>query len=142
MMGFMLTAGQTIGLAFIQDMFFFHQHAQKIGIWTACFLVSPYCRPMFGNFIIYGTNDWRNVFWMIFGLGCLVLILTVLFIDEPWYRRDLPLEQQPAQGHRLLKLIGLWQASNHRGYFLTIGVSCRRLTFVLFKPIIMPIMVY
>jgi MFS family permease len=30
--GFTLTAGQTIGLAFIQDMFFFHEHAKKIGV--------------------------------------------------------------------------------------------------------------
>ena len=80
--GLVLTAGQTAGLAFIQDMFFFHEHARKIGIWTAVFLTSPYCGPLFANFIIAGTGMWRNVYWLVFGLGCLNLILVFLFLDE------------------------------------------------------------
>ncbi len=142
LMAFMLTAGQTIGLAFIQDMFFFHQHAQKIGIWTALFLVSPYCGPLFGNFIISGTNSWRAVYWTVFGLGCGTLALIILFIDEPWYRRDIPMENQPIPSNRLMRLLGIWQIQNHTGYYLTVATSCRRLTYILFKPIIIPIMIY
>lgn len=40
-----LTAGQTIGLTFVKDMYFFHEHARKIGIWVCIFLASPYFGP-------------------------------------------------------------------------------------------------
>ena len=140
--GFTLTAGQTIGLAFIQDMFFFHQHAQKIGIWTTFFLASPYFGPLFGNFIISGTGNWRNVYWMLFGLGCLELVLILLITDETWYRRDIPQDQQPSRGSRLSRVIGIWQLRNHSSYFLTFFAACRRMVYVLFKPIIIPILIY
>jgi MFS family permease len=140
LMGVTLTAGQTIGLAFIQDMFF-HEHAKKIGIWTSMFIVSPYCGPLFASFIVDKTNSWRNVFWMMFGLGCALAILIILFIDESWYRRDIALDVQPPRGHRWMRVLGAKQIQNHTGYFLSIGTSCRRLAYVLFKPIIIPIMI-
>lgn len=140
--GFTLTAGQTIGLAFIQDMFFFHEHAKKIGIWTAFFLASPYFGPLFGNFIVSGTGNWRNVYWMQFGLGCLELVLIVLLADETWYRRDIPRDQQPVKGSRLLRVLGIWQIRNHKQYYLTFYTSCRRMVVVLLKPIIIPILIY
>ncbi|EXJ75012.1 uncharacterized protein A1O5_01708 [Cladophialophora psammophila CBS 110553] len=51
----------TAGLAFIQDMFFFHEHARKIGVWAAIFLFAPYFGPLFGNFIVAQTGSWRIV---------------------------------------------------------------------------------
>lgn len=141
LMGFTLTAGQTIGLAFIQDMFFFHEHAKKIGIWTSMFIVSPYCGPLFASFIIDKTGSWRNVFWMMYGLGCASTLLIIFFIDESWYRRDIAPELQPPRGRRWMRVLGVWQIQNHNGYFLSIGTSCRRLAYVLFKPIIIPIMI-
>lgn len=45
MMGFTLTACQTIGLSFIKDMFFFHEHARKIGLWAALFLAGMWPPP-------------------------------------------------------------------------------------------------
>jgi MFS family permease len=85
LMCFFLAVGETSGLAFIQDVFFFHQHAKKIGIWTAVFLTCPYVGPMFGYFVVAGTNEWRNVFWMTLGLEIFSLALTVFFVDETWY---------------------------------------------------------
>jgi MFS family permease len=142
LMGFFLTALQTIGLSFIQDMFFFHEHARKIGIWSAFYLASPYLGPLFGNFIISGTGAWRPVFWVVFALGCLNLILIVAFIDEPWYNRKMSLRQQPARGSRLMRVLGVWQIKHHAGNFLTIKASCTRLIEVLFKPIMIPVMIY
>ena len=140
--GFTLTAGQTAGLAFIHDMFFFHEHARKIGIWTAVFLASPYFGPLFANFIIAGTGSWRGVYWLIFGLGCLNLATLVCFLDETWYRRDIRPGDQPARGARIWRIIGIWQIRVHHGYFGTIWGSCLRLFAVLIKPIILPVMMY
>jgi MFS family permease len=142
LMGFTFTAGQTVGLAYIQDIFFFHQHARKIGFWAALHLMAPYSAPLLGNFIVSTTKDWRVVFWMVFGLACWDLFLIVLCIDETWYRRDIPLAHQPQRGSRIMRLLGIWQIQNHRDYFLTLGVSWRRVSSLLFKPIIIPIMVY
>lgn len=100
LMGLTHTAGQTIGLAFIKDMFFFHEHARKIGLWVAFFFASPYMGPLLGNFIIDGTGEWRPVFWLVFAIGCLDLLLIVLFLDETWYRRELGQADQPDRGSR------------------------------------------
>jgi MFS family permease len=139
--GFTLTAGQTSGLAFIQDMYFFHEHAKKIGIWTAIFLASPYCGPLFANFIIAGTGSWRVVYWLIFGLGCLNLVILLCFLDETWYRRDIALEDQPKVGSRILRIIGVWRLGVFRGYFGTLINSYWRLLAVLLKPIMIPVMI-
>jgi MFS family permease len=142
MMGITLTAGQAIGLAYIKDMFFFHEHVRKIGLWAGFFLLSPYCGPLFGNFIINGTGSWRAVFWLVFGICCLDLVLIVLFGDESWYRRDIPYSEHPPRGNRLVRLVGVWQIKYHKDYFLTVSTSCQRLTAVLFKPIMVPSMIY
>jgi MFS family permease len=139
---FFFTALQTIGLAFIQDMFFFHEHAKKIGIWTLCFIVSPYFGPLLANLVLWSTNSWRAAYWMVFGLGCLVLVFVLLFIDEPWYRRDIALENQPPYGNRLLRVLGLWQLQHHTGYFSNPGRAYRQLLYVFLKPIMIPIMIY
>ncbi|KAK6543578.1 hypothetical protein TWF694_000322 [Orbilia ellipsospora] len=141
LMGFTLTACQTIGLSFVKDMFFFHEHARKIGIWAAIFLVSAYLGPCLGNFIISGTGEWRNVFWVVFGLCCFDLILIVLFADETWYIRNAP--QKTPRGNRLLRLVGVWQVQNHKELRLvSFPKSWMRLVKVLFRPTMLPIMFY
>jgi MFS family permease len=142
LMGITLTACQAVGLSYVKEMFFYHEHARKIGIWAALLLMSPFCGPLFGNFIIARTGEWRNVFWFVFGVCCLDLILIILFSDETWYRRDIPTELQPPRGNRLLRLIGVWQLKHHRGYFLTVQSSVHRLVAVCFKPIIIPTMFF
>jgi hypothetical protein len=142
MMGFTLTAGQTIGLSYIKDMFFFHEHARKIGLWADLFLLSPYCGPLFGNSIIAGTGSWRNVFWLVFAICVFDLVLVVLFADESWYRWDISQVEQPARGGKLLRLVGIWQIRVHNGYFFTFLTSCHRLAAVFIKPVIVPTMIY
>lgn len=141
LMGLTLTACQVIGLSFIKDMFFFHEHARKINLWAGLFLLSPYMGPLLGNFIIDGTGEWRPVFWLVFAICCFEMVLIVLFADETWYRRDVPVEQHPPRGNRIMRLIGVWQVQNH-SYFYTAARSMNRYVQVLFKPIMIPIMVY
>ena len=142
LMGFTLTAGQAIGLAFIEDMFFFHEHARKIGLWAALFLLSPYCGPFFSNFIIAGTGSWRAVFWLVFAVCTLDLALIILSLDESWYRRDIPISSQPFRGSRLMRLLGIAQMRMHNNYFLPIRTSYHRLLAVLIKPVIITTMIY
>ena len=140
--GFCLTAGQTIGLSFIKDMFYFHEHARKIGLWAWLFLLSPYFGPCLGNFIIAGTGEWRNVLWMVFGITAFDFLLIILFIDETWYRRDIPVASQPSRGNRFMRLIGVWQIQHHKGYYFTLLASYHRVWAVFVKPVILPTMLY
>jgi hypothetical protein len=138
----MLTACQVIGLAFIKDMFYVHEHVRKIGLWAALFLLSPYCGPMFGNFILAGLGEWRPVFWLVFGICVFDLLLIVLFADETWYRRDISQDLQPARGSRLLRLVGIWRIGVHQNYFLSVWESTHRLVAVFIKPVMVPMMLY
>ncbi|KAI7781835.1 hypothetical protein LA080_014325 [Diaporthe eres] len=59
--GFFITSGQTISIAFIRDIFFFHERARKIGLWALLYIASPFWGPMIGNFVVGGTKSWQNV---------------------------------------------------------------------------------
>jgi MFS family permease len=146
MMGFTLTAYQVVGLACVKDMFYFHEHARKIGIWVAIFILSPYLSPFFANFIIAGTGNWRAVFWLVFATCCLDLVLILLICDETYYERTIPIEQQPLRPQttlgRLSRVLGIWQIQHHKGYFKTASQSCKRLLSTFLKPIMIPAMLY
>lgn len=141
LLGVTVGAGQTCGLAFLHDMFFFHEQARKIGIWTAMFIVAPYFGPIFSNFILAGTNAWRNVMWLSFAGGCFCLLCMLSFLDETWYRRDILFEHQPARGYRTLRLLGVWQLQHHQ-YFEPVHKSFKRVLLLLVKPVILLILIY
>jgi MFS family permease len=134
------STGQTIGLAFIEDTFFFHQHARKIGIWYAIFICSPFMSPLFGNFIVGKLGEWRPVFWMVFAWAAFLMCMILIWGDETYYNRSVPVPQQPPRkkgyGNRFLRIIGVWQIKNHHNYFATIFSSYRRLLEVFLKPVI------
>ncbi|KAH7119787.1 major facilitator superfamily domain-containing protein [Dendryphion nanum] len=146
MMGLTLTAYQVVGLAVVKDMFYFHEHARKIGIWVAIFILSPYLGPFFANFIIAGVGDWRPVMWLVFAMCVADMVLIVLICDETYYDRTIPIDQQPPRPQtlagRLSRVIGVWQIQHHTGYFKTAGQSCKRLASTFIKPIIIPAMLY
>lgn len=135
---FFLASGLVSGLAFIEDMFFFHERARKIGIWTSMWLAAPYFGPMFSNFVVTRTHEWRNTFWLVFAMNvsCLALILT--FFDESYYRREFS-QPQPPRGTRIMRLLGLWQLQCPHGYFEKATTSLRRLLAVLLLPLVIPV---
>lgn len=139
-------AGQTIGLAYVKDMFFLHEQARKTGIWTVIFVTAPFLPAMFGNFIVAKTGLWRPTFWMVFGYNVIVLFMIVVFGDEPFYNRLVATDRQPVRRagslNRLHRVVGLWQLKNHQGYFATVLSSYWRLLEVFFKPLVTLIFFY
>ncbi|KAJ4298949.1 hypothetical protein N0V90_004192 [Kalmusia sp. IMI 367209] len=148
LMGFSFCAFQIVGLACIKDMFYFHEHARKIGIWTYGVFLTPYLAPMFSNFIIAGTRGrWRVAFWLVFAVGALDLILIILISDETFYDRTIPQEKQPARPKtflgRMSRLVGVWQIQNHnQAGFHRLSHSVTRLIKTFLKPIMIPCMIY
>jgi len=79
---------------------------------------------------------------LVFAVCCVDLVLIVMFADESWYNRNISPAQQPARGNRIMRILGSWQIQNHKGNFMTVRRSLERLTETLFKPVIIPTMVY
>ncbi|GAA6036099.1 hypothetical protein JCM8097_006614 [Rhodosporidiobolus ruineniae] len=140
-----LTAGQTIGLTFVKDIFYFHEHARKIGIWVCIFLCSPYCGPFFGGFMVDGLNgEWRPVLWMVFAYCCAILVLICVFVDETWYDRTLPVQPERPGGiwGRVLNLTGV-TGIRERQYKAAVIPSIMRILEVFTKPVMwMVIVIY
>ncbi|BGP07381.1 hypothetical protein JCM10049v2_003212 [Rhodotorula toruloides] len=131
-----LTAGQTIGLTFVKDMFYFHEHARKIGLWVVIFLCSPYCGPFFGGFIVSGLNGaWRPVLWVVFAWSCFVLLLVIFLADETWYDRSLSVQPERPTGvyGRFCNLVGI-TGIRQRAYKPNAFPSIMRLFEVFTKP--------
>lgn len=134
--GLLMNAAPSTALAFIQDMFFLHERARKIGLWTAGFICSPYVGPLIANFMISQTGDPRHVLWMCFGLNVLFFLVLVAVLDETWYNRTAT-EQPPRHNsfaHRMMRCSGIWQIKYREGYFYSLRQSILRFVLVLKKP--------
>ena len=66
---------------FIKDMFFFHEQARKINIWSAFIVLSPYMGPMFAAFIT-STQIWQWAFGVYAIETGLCLLAIALFVDR------------------------------------------------------------
>ena len=114
--GFFSTVSQGGGLMFIYDMFFFHERARKINIWSAFIILSPYFGPLFAAFII-AKESWQVPFWVYVAETALCLVLVILFVEETYYDRRLP--SQPERGSHITRLLGLaqWKSRHLRNTF-------------------------
>ncbi len=135
------STGQTIGLAFVKDMFFFHEHARKIGIWYSIFIISPFFGPFVGNFIVGSLGKWRPVFWVVFAWAVMLICLILTFGDETYYNRSVPVPEQPNRPKgltgRLSRVFGIWQIKHHKNsYFPKLTRCYARLGEVFLKPVI------
>lgn len=132
-----LTSGQVISIAFLKDIFFFHERARKVGLWAVLYIASPYLGPCLGNFVVGSTNHWPDVYWMCSGCAGLQLLLVLAFVDETWFNREVPDSKQPSRSGgigRLMRLLGIWQIRHHNEYFPTAISVCKRFFLTIAKP--------
>jgi hypothetical protein len=122
-------------------MFFFHEHARKIGIWYAFFISAPFWSPFFGNFMVAGLGEWRPIFWFVVAWAAFLICLIVVYGDETYHNRSVPAERQPIRQsgfvNRMTRVVGLWQIRNHKNYFAGFSRSYGRLVEVFLQPVIM-----
>ncbi|KAJ6006996.1 major facilitator superfamily domain-containing protein [Penicillium canescens] len=135
-----LTAGQTMVIAFIKDLFFFHERARKIGLWAALYIASPYLGPCLGNFIISQTGHWPDVYWLCLGVVGLQVVLVALFVDETWYNRQKDSHEHPCRpagvANRFLRLLGVWQLQHHKAYFPKTLTAIKRFVLAITRPVV------
>jgi hypothetical protein len=81
------------------------------------------------------TQRWPVPFWVYFAMNVLGLALVICFLQETYYDRGIPTEEQPPQGSRIARLIGAaqWRSRQLRNTF---GQACWRTVSVLLKPIV------
>lgn len=106
--GFFSTVAQGGGLIFISDIFFVHEHARKINIWSFFIILSPYLGPLFTGFII-STYTWQFAFWIYVLMTGLCFIGVIVWGEETYYDRKLARESQPPRNSHLKRLIGIEQ---------------------------------
>ena len=137
LLGLFITSAQTISIAFLKDLFFFHERARKIGLWACLYIASPYIGPCLSNFVLAGTQRWRDIFWMDVGVVGLQLVFILANIDETYYNRDISSGAQPRRSSgiagRLSRIFGVWQIRNNT-YYISFLQAYKRLFAVIFKP--------
>jgi MFS family permease len=106
--GMFVVAGAAGGLMWIKDVWFFHQHARKINVWSTAIILSPFLGPQFMAAIL-SVSSWRTGMWLNFGIITMGLILVVSLGDETFYPRHLSADQVPRRQNRLLRVIGVEQ---------------------------------
>ena len=106
--GFFSTVAQGGGLYFINDIFFAHEHARKINIWSFFIILSPYLGPLITAFII-SKYAWPWAFWLLTLMTGLCLIAIATLAQETYYDRSIGLAQQPQPKSRLYRLVGVEQ---------------------------------
>lgn len=96
--------------------------------------------PLLAAFQI-AFKPWPTPFWVYTAENAMVLLLTVLIVDETYYDRRIPAAEQPARGSRVARLLGIAQfRSRHlRNSF---GQACLRVVKVLLKPTVFLATVY
>lgn len=115
----------------IKDMFFFHEHPRKINIWSCFIVLSPYLGPFVASWIVW-KSSWPWCYWIITILWGVALVLIVSVMDEPFYDRSLPKDQQPIRKSRLMRVIGAeqWRSRHLRNSF---AEACMRPMYAIVK---------
>jgi MFS family permease len=92
----------------IRDMYFPHEHARKINIWSSFIIIAPFVGPLVSAFIVNQTT-WRWVFWLLTMLSAICWVLCVLFLDETFVNRKAIGDPLAGRKSRVLRLLGVEQ---------------------------------
>lgn len=136
--GFFSTVAQGGGAMFIKDLFFVHERARKLNVLYSFVILSPYFGPLLTAFIT-STQIWNWAFGIYTIMTGLCLIAQIVFGEETYFNRKIPLDERPArtpglQG-KMARLIGIeqWRTKKQRSTF---SQAVMRPIRVLIKPIV------
>ncbi|KAJ5465294.1 Major Facilitator Superfamily protein [Penicillium daleae] len=96
------------------------------------YYLEPVLGPLIAAFII-NTTKWQWAFGIYTIETGLCILMTVLFVDETFYNRDLGAAQQPMKGSRVLRLVGIEQFRS-RHLRQTLATAVMRPLKIISKP--------
>lgn len=139
--GLVASAAQGGALMWIKDLFFFHEHPRKINYVEFPIILSPYLGPLITAFIEYKVS-WRWGFWVctiLWGIGWLLI---AGLLDEPYYDRTIPEEQQAPRQSRWLRLIGVEQLRAARSERRPLSVMVQPIMVITKLPVLLIVIYY
>jgi len=139
--GLVASAAQGGALMWIKDLFFFHEHPRKINYVEFPIILSPYLGPLITAFIEYKVS-WRWGFWVctiLWGIGWLLI---AGLLDEPYYDRTIPEEQQAPRQSRWLRLIGVEQLRAARSERRPLSVMLQPIMVITNLPVLLIVIYY
>lgn len=125
---------------FIKDMFFFHEHARKINIWSGFIVLSPYLGPLLAAFIV-NTQIWQWAFGVYAIETGLCLIAIILFVDETYYDRKTDQPELYPNGPRWQRMLGIQQMRT-RYIQNTFKDAAMRPLIIICKPVVFLAVIY
>ncbi|KAF7732082.1 hypothetical protein EC973_006337 [Apophysomyces ossiformis] len=81
-----ISSAWAIGAGSVADVYAVHERGHALGIYFTGQFAGPLFGPIFGGFLVERWG-WPSVFWLLFMIGCLLLLL-VLFAMEETYRDE------------------------------------------------------
>lgn len=125
---------------FIRDLFFLHEHARKINIWSGFIVVSPYMGPLLAAFIV-NTQIWQWAFGLYAIETSLCLIAIILFVEETYYDRKTAQPELAARGQRWQRMLGIQQLRT-RYIENSFKDAIMRPVIIICKPVVFTSVVY
>ncbi|KAI9772593.1 MAG: hypothetical protein M1835_006255, partial [Candelina submexicana] len=104
-MGFAVSPVECLPSATIAEIFFLHERAYRVGVYTLLLLGGKNLVPLVSAAIIQGLG-WRWVFWMVAIIVGVCLVLLFLFVPETfWDRTPRPKSRRPVSAARTMSSI-------------------------------------
>lgn len=120
---------------FIKDMFYFHDQARKINIWSAFIVLSPYMGPLFAAFIT-STQIWQWAFGVYAIETFLCLVLIILFVEETYYDRRSKTYELVPNAPRWQRMLGIQQRTTKYIINTPLDAAMRPVSVIL-KPVVL-----
>lgn len=81
-----ISSAWAIGAGSVADVYEVHERGNALGIYFTGQFAGPLFGPIIGGFLVERWG-WRSVFWLLFVIGCLLLLLVVFAMEET-YREE------------------------------------------------------
>ncbi|KAL8645258.1 MAG: hypothetical protein Q9210_006811 [Variospora velana] len=102
-MGMAVSPVECLPSATIAEIFFLHERAYRLGIYTLLLLSGKNLIPLVSAAIIEGLNSWRWVFWIVAIVIGFCFFLMFFFVPETfWDRTPRPREKRPKSTFRTI----------------------------------------
>ncbi|CDS12234.1 hypothetical protein LRAMOSA04429 [Lichtheimia ramosa] len=78
-----ISSAWAIGAGTVADVYAVHERGNALGIYFTGQFAGPLFGPIFGGFLVERWG-WPSVFWLLFVIGCILLLLVVFTMEETY----------------------------------------------------------
>ncbi|KAI9484326.1 major facilitator superfamily domain-containing protein [Zychaea mexicana] len=82
-----ISSAWAIGAGSVADVYDVEERGNALGIYFTGQFAGPLFGPIFGGFLVERWG-WQSVFWLLFVIGCILLLLVVFVMEETYREED------------------------------------------------------